>query len=202
MATSDEIVEATVRALREHGYADLTMAAIGKEFSKSTSLIHYHFDSKEDLLAACLETKLEEFLAGLRSDADAAPTDQLLRLAEYVARGTGEDGVDEFHSALLELRAQAPYSEALREQFVRNDREVRAHVERIVREGIERGEFRAVDPERYAALFRSAIEGAQSHNVILGEEAPSEAALAGVHEYLIRDLLVESDGTDAEGSGA
>ena len=199
MTTSDEIVEATFRALCEHGYADLTMQAIGEEFSKSTSLIHYHFDSKEDLLATCLERKLEEFLDELERDDEDDPVERLRRLAAFVAMGAGADGVDEFHTALLELRAQAPYSERLREQFVENDRETRAYVAEIVREGIERDVFREVDPERYAATFRSAVEGAQAHNVILGDAAPGEEALAGIEQHLIEDLLVESErgGTEA-----
>lgn len=195
MTTGDEIVDATFAALYEHGYADLTMEAIGEEFDKSTSLIHYHFDSKADLLATCLETILDDFLEDLEHDPETDPTDRLLRLAELVVGGTGDDGVDEFHTALLELRAQAPYDEALREQLARNDAVWREHIAEIVREGIDRGVFREVDPERFAALFRSAIEGAQSHNVILGEDAPSEDAMAGIEELLVRDLLVADERT-------
>jgi len=195
MTTGDEIVDATFTALYEHGYADLTMAAIGEEFDKSTSLIHYHFDSKEDLLATCLETILDGFLEDLEHDPEADPADRLLRLAELVVGGTGDDGVDEFHTALLELRAQAPYDEALREQLARNDAVWRDHIADIVRDGIDQGRFREVDPENFAALFRSAIEGAQSHNVILGEDAPCEEAMAGIEELLVRELLVEEERT-------
>ena len=196
MTTGDEIVDATFTALYEHGYADLTMEAIGEEFDKSTSLIHYHFDSKADLLATCLETIHDEFLEDLEHDPETDPEERLLRLAELVVGGTGDDGVDEFHTALLELRAQAPYDEALREQLARNDAVWREHIAGIVRDGIEQGVFREVDPEHFAALFRSAIEGAQSHNVILGEDAPSEDAMAGIEELLVHELLVESERTE------
>ncbi|SNZ17747.1 transcriptional regulator, TetR family [Natronoarchaeum philippinense] len=196
MTTGDEIVDATFTALYEHGYADLTMEAIGEEFDKSTSLIHYHFDSKADLLATCLETIHDEFLEDLEHDPETDPEQRLLRLAELVVGGTGDDGVDEFHTALLELRAQAPYDEALREQLARNDAVWREHIADIVRDGIEQGVFREVDPEHFAALFRSAIEGAQSHNVILGEDAPSEDAMAGIEELLVHELLVESERTE------
>lgn len=201
MTTDDEIVDATFAALCEHGYDDLTLQAIGEEMDKSTSLIHYHFDSKADLLASCLGAMLDEFLEDLESDPETDPAERLRRMAELVTGGPGGEGVDEFHTALLELRARAPHDEAIREQLVRNDRYTREHVADIVREGIERGQFRDVDPERFAVLFRSAIEGAQSHNVILGEDAPADEAMAGIEELLLRELLVD-DGSDAEGSAA
>lgn len=46
----EEIMEATYRALREHGYADLTIKRIAAEYGKSTAAVHYHYDTKEELL--------------------------------------------------------------------------------------------------------------------------------------------------------
>ncbi len=193
------IMEATFAALCEHGYAGLTTQAIADEFDKSKSLIHYHYDSKEELMVAFLEYLLDGFVDRVRCrDADG-PAERLRRIARLVVVGEDEDAVD-LHTALLGLRAQAPYDEELRAQLVENDGLIRAVIADIVREGIEAGVFRPVDPEEYAALFRSAVEGAQSHEVILGEDAPTEAALSGVESLLIEDLLVEGAG-DGRTSG-
>ena len=187
-------MEATFRALSEHGYADLTVQAIADEFEKSKSLLHYHYDSKEDLIVTFMEHLLENFLSEFDEDSDDDPLEQLQRMAEIVVGSDEDDGPDDVHMALLGLRAQAPYDEALREQLVRNDQHIRERIADIVRSGIEQGRFRDdIDPEQFAAAFRSAIEGAQSHDVILGPDAPTETALAGIETFLLEGLT--DDGT-------
>jgi len=194
-STREAIMAATFRALAKHGYADLTVQAIADEFEKSKSLIHYHYDSKAALMVAFMSYLSEEFVDAVEDDADADPRERLRRMVEIVVRGVGdEQETRDFHTALLGMRAQAPFDPDLQGQLVENDRLIRGVVADIVREGTETGQFRAVDPERYAALFRSAIEGAQSHDVILGDDAPTDDAVAGIEEYLIDDLLV-ADGS-------
>ena len=58
-ATRGRIVDATYRALCANGYAALTMQDIADECDRSTSLLHYHFDTKEDLLVELLAHLLE-----------------------------------------------------------------------------------------------------------------------------------------------
>ena len=191
MTTDDDIMDATLAALCKHGYADLTMQSIADEFDKSKSLLHYHYDSKEDLIVTFLDHLLENFLDEFETDSDADALAQLQWMAEIVV-GADEEGTDDIHVALLGLRAQGPYDGAIREQLVRNDRHIRDLIADLVRTGIERGQFREdIDPEQFAALFRSAIEGAQSHEVILGEEAPTAVAIAGIEELLLDELLVD-----------
>ncbi|MFB6087941.1 MAG: TetR/AcrR family transcriptional regulator [Haloarculaceae archaeon] len=194
-STREQIMESTFHALAEHGYADLTIQAIADEFDKSKSLIHYHYDSKAELMVAFLEYLLDDFVEVVEEHGADDPAEQLRRIARIVVVGLDWDPTD-VHISLLQLRAQAPFEEELRSQLVANDQLIRKLIVDIVREGVESGRFREVDPERYAATFRSAIEGAQSHEIILGEDAPTEEALAGIEEYLIDDLLVEGAGAD------
>ena len=202
-STRAAIMDATFRALATHGYADLTVQAIADEFEKSKSLIHYHYDSKADLMVAFMAHLLEEFIDEVEGGGAADPRERLVRMAEIVVVGLGDDDATrDFHTALLGMRAQAPFEPELQEQLVENDRLIRGVVADIVREGIEAGQFREVDPERYAALFRSAIEGAQSHDVILGDAAPTEEAFAGVEAYLIDELLMADDADDPVVNGA
>jgi len=124
------------------------------------------------------------------------PVDELRRMAEIVIVG-GDDGHDpnDFHTALLGLRAQAPYDEQLREQLARNDERIRELIADIVREGQERGQFdESVDPEAFAALFRYAIEGTQVHGVILGDAAQTDEVLAAVDDLIVDRLLAGEEG--------
>jgi len=200
-SSKEDIMSATFDALCEHGYANLTMHAIADEFDKSKSLIHYHYDSKDDLLAAFMDHLLENFVDMVTGCGGQEPIDELRRMAEIVVVG-GDDGhdPDDFHTALLGLRAQAPYDEQLREQLARNDARIRELIADMVREGQERGQFdESVDPDEFAALFRSAIEGAQSHGVILGDAAPTDDVMAAVDDLLVDRLL--ADGARGEEGG-
>lgn len=194
-SSRDAIMEATFDALCEHGYASLTMQSIADQFDKSKSLIHYHFDSKDELLTAFMAYLLEGFVGQIEACGTDDPTGSLLGMAYHVV--VGDDDSRDFHTALLELRAQAPYNAALRHQLVENDRRIRKLIADIVREGQDAGEFdESVDPEAFAVLFRSTIEGAQSHEVILGDDAPSDEALAAVETLLVERLLIGAeDGT-------
>lgn len=189
-STREAIMDATFAALCEHGYADLTMQAIADEFEKSKSLIHYHYDSKDELLRAFMAS-LDDFVRHVEQCGGDDPADRLRAMARIAIIGLDPDDGRDFHTALLELRAQAPYDEALRDQLVENDERLRKMIADVVREGQDTGQFRTdVDPETFAALFRSAFEGAQSHEVIMGDDAPTDQAMAGIEELLIERLLV------------
>jgi len=79
-------MSATYRALREHGYADLTIQQIADEFEKSKSLIYYHYDTRTELLVAFIDHLLTPDL---------------------------DDETVAFWRAMLELRAQAAHDERI-----------------------------------------------------------------------------------------
>ncbi|MFT4884148.1 MAG: AcrR family transcriptional regulator, partial [Natronomonas sp.] len=118
--TRERIMEATYRALCEHGYASLTMQDIADECDCSKSLLHYHFDTKEDLLVALLAYLLERFEERIATDGD--PRDRLVDLIDAFLFGDERSREEHraFHTALLELRAQAPHNDAFRDQLAEN----------------------------------------------------------------------------------
>lgn len=172
---AEDIVGATYRALCVHGYADLTMQDIADESEKSKSLIHYHYDSKHDLLCAFLDDLHDRFVERVdgvveaHSDDTAAET--IRGLYADLTTPRDDDRFPEFQTALMELKAQAPYDDAFRDRLVEFDRVLEARVEAMVEAGIERGEFRAdVDPETVADFFVTILLGAQSRHVTAGED--------------------------------
>ena len=194
--TRTAIMEATYAALCEHGYADLTMQAIADEFDMTKAVLHYHYDTKEDLLVAFLDYLLDQFLDAVDADpagdptddaGDAVedPTDQLVALVDALLLGKhgAMSEVDhwEYHTALLEVRAQAPHNDAFREQLTTNYEYVAAAIATIVADGVESGALRAVDPDRTAAWLLATINGARLHQVTLGVDVAED----------VRDALVE-----------
>ena len=184
--TRDRLMDATYRALCEHGYAALTMQDIADEGDCSKSLLHYHYDTKEELLVALLAYLLERFEARVAPEG-AEPREQLVELVDLFCFGErrGRSEHLAFHTALLELRAQAPHNEAFRNQLRENDEQVHATVTAIIERGVERGRFRPVDANRTAALLLAAIQGARIRWVTLGDEYAPER----VREALVSDVI-------------
>jgi AcrR family transcriptional regulator len=64
--TEETIVDATLRTLREEGFAGATSRAIARRGGFNQALIFYHFGSLENLLLAALRQTSEERLARYR----------------------------------------------------------------------------------------------------------------------------------------
>ncbi|MDS0299695.1 TetR family transcriptional regulator C-terminal domain-containing protein [Halogeometricum sp. S1BR25-6] len=188
------MMEATYRALCANGFASLTMQDIADEADKSTSLLHYHYDTKQDLLVAFLRYLIARFEERFEDTENKDPEE---RLRDFVSRMVpdedGEDDYDRFGLAIMELRMQAPYEDAYREQLRTNEAVIRSRLADVVRDGIEEGVFREVDPDRTARLIFDALDGARSERVTVGaDEAPAEVA-AALDEFVLSSLLARAD---------
>ena len=171
---ADEIIDGVYRALCANGYAALTMQDIADECNKSKSLLHYHYDTKEDLLVAFLEAMLDHYETRLAEESERSPVD---RLVSYIARFVfvpSDEERESFHLALLEMRSQGPYNDRIREQLVRSDELLRGTVEDILHDGIDEGVFEAVDVERTAALLVATLDGARTRQITLSERPPAD----------------------------
>jgi AcrR family transcriptional regulator len=164
----EQIMRGTFEALCERGYADLRMQDIADRTDLSKSALHYHFDSKHDLLVAFLDHLYDGFEAELASIAGEDPA---ARLREVVrtAYNADDDGREELRVAVLEIEGQAPYDDDFRNSLRRFDRLLHDVVRSNVEEGKETGQFRAdVDPDAAATFVTTAITGAHNRRVSLG----------------------------------
>lgn len=201
--TEDELLQATGRALRAHGVGDLTTQKIADEWDKAQSLVHYYYDTKEELVVAYIDRVREGLEADYESHADDPP---LERIRRFFTADLGEpaDGPD-VGTVLLELHAQAPHNDAYRQALDDLEETARRFVEQAVRDGVEAGVFRDVDPAATAVLLLSAHDGAIVRARMLGRTDDADLARAGLDAYLRDHLLAEAaddDTTQArEGDG-
>ena len=201
--TREAIMEATYRALCSHGYAKLTMQDIADEFEKSKSLLHYHFDTKEELLVAFIDHLLERFAERVALHEDEDPETRLRSFVDWFVFGPEDGEREAFHVALLELRSQAPFNDRYREQLRRSDTLVRTALTEIVRDGIENGRFRECDAEQVAALCFATMDGARTRQITLGESGYAADIREALYEHVIDDLVVaDADETDVDETNA
>lgn len=153
-----EILEATCEVVIERGFAGTRIADVAKRLNVSNSLIHYHFDSKESLLAAAFEYYARKDLAEMERDIELGQSAaaQLWRLIEsYVPEGS--DDVE----WMLWIDA---WGEALRNPLMRSisqqlDEQSIGFVERVLRRGNETGEFHCDQPRTSAMRITAMIDG-------------------------------------------
>ena len=153
-----EILEATCDVVIERGFAGTRVADVAKKLGVSNSLIHYHFASKEELLAAAFEHYARKDLVDMQHDSDSAPTcvAKLWRLIEsYVPEGSDDVEwmiwIDAWGEALRNPKMK-PISQQLDEQSI-------AVFEKVLRAGNEAGEFHCAHPRESATRISGLIDG-------------------------------------------
>lgn len=171
-----QILDAAGSVIAERGICDTRVADIAEQVGISPALILYYFPSKERLLAEALAFRDEQFfaemtsrLAGVERAAD--------RLAELITASCPPSPVDAGEEWLLwlELWARARHDPALAAARARMDREFRDLIARIVRLGVDAGEFAPVDAEEVALHLSALIDGLAIQVMLDPAEVPPAA---------------------------
>lgn len=187
--TRDRIMEATYEALVETGYADLTMNDIATFSNSSTSLLHYHFDTKEDLLVAFLEDLVANIEEDLAERAPSDPIDRIHHIVRWYILDPDEKEREAFHVALLELRVQAPRNDRYRRRIREADRVIRDGLTHAIEDGIEADLIEPGDPEATAALLLATVDGAETRLLMTGEDIYAETVHDAFSERLLASVL-------------
>jgi AcrR family transcriptional regulator len=186
--TEDLIMQATYRALREHGYSAISISKIADEAGKSKALLYHHYDDKEDLLARFLTHLLDEFETELEQNLPADPHKRLQTVIDHALPESGNTEQFQFRRALLEMRSQAPYHEAYHNQFAHSDELILRKLRETIEAGIEEGEFQDVEPIETAQFLYTLIYGALERDVTLGEERIVELTRRQIHTYIAENI--------------
>ena len=162
-----EIALAIKQALAEHGYERLTTAKIADHYEKSEAGLYYYFDTKDEMIAACLDYATGQLAEQLEASEDDGPEAQLRRACEYLFLSPGDEDAA-VHVAIMELLSHAPYNETLREPLEALESAALEELTRIVTRGVEDGVFREdVDPRATAAFLLAAGDGSTGYHVAL-----------------------------------
>ncbi|RXK50130.1 TetR/AcrR family transcriptional regulator [Halorientalis pallida] len=192
--TRDEIMSATYRALCTHGYADLTMQDIADETELSKAALHYHYDSKQELLESFLDFLYDEFTERVGDPPGETAPERLRALVEKVLSPPVEDDDERvaFKTAMLELKAQAPYDDGIRERLQRFDAFLHDEFRSILADGSDAGTVRAeVDPDDAARFLVTALDGAGTKQVAVGRDP--DCARRMLTAYIDRTVTTDDE---------
>ncbi|MFI1716148.1 TetR/AcrR family transcriptional regulator [Streptomyces litmocidini] len=156
-----EIVETAARVALTEGLECVTLRRIADELAVRPGLISHYFPSAEDLVAEAFSVaatgELDALLPADRPD--GTPTQYLAR---YFALSAGE-AYDDISRLWINARHLSRYRPVLRDRVAEQELASDDRLEDLIREGVERGEFRTDDPRAAAIQILVVLDGLGAH---------------------------------------
>ena len=158
----ERILRAATELIASDGIDEVRIARVANRARASTALVHHYFSTREELLAQALLQSFElaadeRFVAG---PAAAASATEGLAIAIEECLPTPGEGEGEREWVLwVELWLRAAREPDLRPVAGRMYESYREWVARVIRRGVESGEFREADPDEVADLAMALFDG-------------------------------------------
>jgi AcrR family transcriptional regulator len=183
-ASRKQVVDAAIRTLAKLGFAATSVGDIAKTAGMSKGVVHYHFESKDDLYARVLEECVGRVSARARGawDAPGTPPEKIRRALRemWTARTDGSPEV----RVLTELMAQGVHDSKIRKPLASM---LHAAHEEMVKDFVcafeSIGLKPRVPPEVIPRLVSATLDGLALHQFF---DPPSEA----VEKDIMRALEV------------
>ncbi len=187
----ERILAAAVRRIALEGIDAVAIARIAMDAGVSTSLVHYHFDSRERLLAEALEYSYAHAgavrLEGLDAPgADATHVERLAAMVDQCLPTTAALAEDWVLWVELWLRAvrHAELRPVAEELYAR----LHAWFADEIAAGIADGEFARCDPDEVADRTLALLDGFGVRTLIGDSAIPLARARSAVRSALAREL--------------
>ena len=156
----ERILRAATELIASDGIDEVRIARVANRARASTALVHHYFSTREELLAQALLQSFElaadeRFVAG---PAAAPSATEGLAIAIEECLPTPGEGEREW-VLWVELWLRAAREPELRPVAGRMYESYREWIARVIRRGVENGEFREVDPDEVADLAMALFDG-------------------------------------------
>ncbi|MEV8538292.1 TetR/AcrR family transcriptional regulator [Streptomyces sp. NPDC051572] len=188
----EDVLAAAMGMIAERGLEQLTMAALGREVGMSSGHLLYYFHSKDELLLQALEWSEGRLGAERGRLLTRSTATSRERVDAYVDLYVPDGHRDPHWTLWLEVwnRSQNADDDA-RDRQAAIEGVWHRDLVALIAEGVSRGEFRAVDPDRFAARLRALLDGFSIH-VAIGLRGTDRAQVLGhVREFLDEGLLAD-----------
>ncbi|MEW2389540.1 TetR/AcrR family transcriptional regulator [Streptomyces venezuelae] len=188
----EDVLAAAMEMIAERGLEKLTMAALGRAVGMSSGHLLYYFRTKDELLLRTLEWS-EGRLGAERGRLLARQGTARERLDAYVDLYVPDAVGDPHWTLWLEV-----WNRSLNADEEGRDRQAAIEgawhrdLVALLAEGVSRGEFRAVDPDRFASRLRALLDGFSIHVAIGLRGTGRDQVLVHVREFLDIGLALDS----------
>jgi len=190
----ERILRAATELIASDGIDEVRIARVATRARASTSLVHHYFSTREELLAQALLESFElaadeRFTAGPDS---AATASEALAIAIEECLPTPGEGEREW-VLWVELWLRAAREPELRPVAGRMYESYREWVARVIRRGVDSGEFLQVDVDRVADLAMALFDGLGVRSLIRDPGMSLDHARELAAQLLGAELGVEAE---------
>ncbi|HXH02758.1 MAG TPA: transcriptional regulator BetI [Candidatus Competibacteraceae bacterium] len=178
-----QLIEATISAISEHGFADTTISRISRAAGVSAGIIHHYFGGKNELLEAAMRSLLQDLHAEVsrRLEGVSDPRERLYAIID--GNFTEAQFAPQAITAWMALWNQARYAPALARLQRIYARRLRSNLLHALRQLLSPGEA-----ERAAFALAVMIDGLSLQSALRPDGVPPQEARALVRDYLDRLL--------------
>jgi len=180
-----QIIEAAIKVFTRKGFEAARMEDIAHEAGLSIGGVYWYFKGKDEVIVGIMQAIIDADVKGLRESLDVSGTVRE-RLAQYVRATIA--GAIETTSLAYELYGLAQRDAKVRKHIRSFFTAYRDVLAEFVRQGVERGEFRAVDVNLVATTFAALYEGMLEMAMLDPKNVDAEAMLLGALDVLFVGL--------------
>jgi AcrR family transcriptional regulator len=182
--TRADILEAALALFAETGYRGTGLMAIGERAGVTHAAVLYHFQSSEGLLMAVLDERLRRFDAATADAFQGEPVDIVRALPEIARFNVANPELTKLYVVLKAENIDE--GQPAHDYFVAHRRGTHRRIQRVLADGIDRGQFRAdVDVDAKADEIVAFLGGAESDAFL----DPDRLDLVTLYENFTRALL-------------
>lgn len=168
-----EILDAVVAVIIDVGFTEMTVADVAKRAGVSTALVHYHFSSKDALIAAALRVASDEDKQ-LRQALAHGPGTATRRIELVLTKSLPDsDRPDPSWVLWIETWGETRRSDEIRTVMADLNDHERATILELVRAGNEAGEFSCEDPHGATARLTALRDGMAIEHTLFGAGDPA-----------------------------
>lgn len=184
----EEILRAAALVVARVGFARTRVADVAAELAVSTSLVFYHFETKDRLLSEAFLFAAERDVERLQRavGGSGTATERLRAVLRLYAPAASAPG----WTLDIDAWAEALRSAEVREASRRIDRVWRAGIERVLADGVAAGEFRCADPAASAQRIAVMLDGLAVATQVRGS-LPRATAVRWAAEHAAREVGVD-----------
>jgi AcrR family transcriptional regulator len=181
------IVNAACDIFARFGYKKSTMDEIAQAAHKAKSSIYHYFESKEEIFRAVVEKESQLLKEMITEAINQEDTPQKKLRAYVTTRMRILSRLSNFYSALKdEYFEQYSFIEKMREKYLKD--EIRL-VKKILKNGVEQGEFVVKDMEITAFTIITALKGLEYPWAIENDSSKTEENIDHLLEILFNGIV-------------
>lgn len=188
------IIKAAVSAFAKKGFHLTSMREIAKDAAVAIGTLYHYFASKEDILIDILRQEIDVLQRAL---ADITQSNQPAKeKIEDVLQLCFDRLVKDKSLTKLIFREKVIAQDKFKDDFRSLHDTIASHLEKIIAQGVAKGEIASCNPSLVAALIMGAIE-AIIGKIVYTEESNSEISLREaaqqLHKLLWQGLITRFD---------